>query len=498
MSEVSISVLGDPDSSAGGAIIRLNGVGLVPPGSTFRIDPIDDEDAGSLPAGWPEGDLKPVNQRITKDGVDLIIGPEIVEAPALVPGTPVTITVASVGARSELQWPSLAVARAPRRAAVIKSGEQLAAELAERAEADRLAALKAVEEAAAAAQAAARAEAEAQAEALQQAARLAAEAAKSAGEQQDREVRHERALAAAREAASHRRLNGHAHPPAAVTEAALPISGGWEGASDQALSSLRPTASRMPASGRDRPVVPAPLKPMSPAGPAEARSINVQLPPPTLRPGPAIDPQPPAARPPGVAGKIVPFVLGAVTAGAMATGLMTFAWPSRPPAPPAAVPERLGDFAQPKLAEILRVPDVSPQGRQAASIDLDQALLLADRALQGPDIGSNRDEAKFWLRRALSQGLGDERLLWAMTQLGTLYARPGNEAPDYASAQLLWSLAAAKGDPIALCFLGSLAEHGLGTARNARQALALYEQAKERGGCRGVDEALERARRAAR
>ena len=94
MTEVSISVLTDPDPSrAGEAILRLTGVALVPPGSTFRIDPIDDEGPAEPPEGWPVGELKPSAQRITSDGVDLVIGSDVVEAAALLPGTPVTISV---------------------------------------------------------------------------------------------------------------------------------------------------------------------------------------------------------------------------------------------------------------------------------------------------------------------------------------------------------------------------------------------------------------------
>ncbi len=129
MNDVAISVVSDPEADvAGNAVIRLTGVGLVPPGSTYRIEPLDKDIASALPLGWPVGDLTPLSSRITRDGVDLVIGPEVVEAPGLMPGTPVAISVASVGARAELRWPSLPVSRAPRRSAVVMSGQQLVSE----------------------------------------------------------------------------------------------------------------------------------------------------------------------------------------------------------------------------------------------------------------------------------------------------------------------------------------------------------------------------------
>ena len=117
----------------------------------------------------------------------------------------------------------------------------------------------------------------------------------------------------------------------------------------------------------------------------------------------------------------------------------------------------------------------------------------ADQSLSGNNnAGPDRREAKFWLRKALSAGLADERLLWAMTQLGTLYASPAGGVADFDSARILWELAAANGDPVALCFLASLQEGGFGTPKNPAEALSLYRQAKARGGCRGIDDALAR------
>lgn len=142
------------------------------------------------------------------------------------------------------------------------------------------------------------------------------------------------------------------------------------------------------------------------------------------------------------------------------------------------------------LSAILAVPDVSPRGTEAGAVGLADALKRADQQLAGS--ASDREEARFWLRKALSQGLGEQRLVWALTQLGTLYAAPSAGLPDYDSARTLWQLAAAQGDPVALCFLASLHENGLGTPKDQVRALVLYRNAKTNGGCRNVDQSIAR------
>ena len=67
--------------------------------------------------------------------------------------------------------------------------------------------------------------------------------------------------------------------------------------------------------------------------------------------------------------------------------------------------------------------------------------------------------------------------------------------PDYVRAAGAWEMAATLGDPVAMCFLASLLEHGLGTAPDRPTALTWYLSAKAAGGCPGVDEAIGRLRR---
>ncbi len=61
-------------------------------------------------------------------------------------------------------------------------------------------------------------------------------------------------------------------------------------------------------------------------------------------------------------------------------------------------------------------------------------------------------------------------------------------------ARLLWELAGAAGDPVAMCFLGLLHENGLGSAPDKRTALQWYERSKLAGGCPQVDASIARVK----
>lgn len=119
-------------------------------------------------------------------------------------------------------------------------------------------------------------------------------------------------------------------------------------------------------------------------------------------------------------------------------------------------------------ADSLRVADIkalflgldpgirSPRGVLADGIDDEAALTLVDQNLHGIDRPVDREEAKYWLRKALARSLLGKRVSWGLTQLGTMYAAPEAGTVDYAKAALLWQLANAAGDPIANCFLDEL------------------------------------------
>ena len=143
---------------------------------------------------------------------------------------------------------------------------------------------------------------------------------------------------------------------------------------------------------------------------------------------------------------------------------------------------------------MLQVGAVSPRGLQARGVAPAKALETASGLLQATGAARDTDEAAFWLKRYLGQSIGEERSLRALTQLGSAYAEPSSAAADFVKARQLWEIAGAAGDPVALCFLGTLQEHGLGVPQSRTGAYRWYERAKQAGGCPSIDEALARNR----
>lgn len=637
----------------GATVIRLIGVDEIPQSTTFRIESIDDE-GGEPPPGWPTGDIEPLRTRIGEKGVELVIGSEIADAPALLPGTPVAISVPGASLREELLWPSLPVVQVARRGVVVMSAERRRAEIAARARARRkelesIAAVRRAAEraaglAAASAAPAVRREthapsdgeelarldvrrkgaamlrlpdpppaviadpseaapeppapppvpgthlegadapvvgfyasaplAYAQAtpsgidvagpsgddtatadddEALPAADISFADAAgalpaeaRADGASAD-EVRHadgvapplnepeepardavphaENSVPYAGEAAAagpgdvmpepsppslaasgaasarHLALLARNAPPALLDDgppASDAAAAGDTGpimplraldASPATSSSTNPHVSAATGRRKQAAVPPPPLSSRDVARLARPRLAEVE-PPPLLGDGPRFLRQPDAARQDG-SGFQRAFGLGFLVAAALAlvsswamTGRLPFAGGGDAPVPAAA------SANAPSLAALVAVPPTSVRGVDARSVDLSRALELADINLHGSD--GDKAEAQYWLRRALALGLADRRLVWAMTQLGTLYATPLQGEPEYDKARMLWQLAAAESDPVALCFLAALNEHGLGGTRDPVEALELYRRAKAKGGCRDVDSAIAR------
>jgi hypothetical protein len=138
---------------------------------------------------------------------------------------------------------------------------------------------------------------------------------------------------------------------------------------------------------------------------------------------------------------------------------------------------------------------VSPRGQTLNDLTSDQAFEFADAKLRGIGGPADAEEARYWLRVGVARALGGQRLRWALTQLGTLYARPTASSSDFATARAVWELAAAKQDPVALCFLARLEEGGHSTPPDKALALQLFQQAKEAGQCDGSEQAIERLSR---
>lgn len=462
MSEITVEVVEDADRPEGGhAVIRLNGLWLLPTNATFRIEPMDGSKAseGSVtadfpdadwPENWPRGDRVPLATRLTPQGVEIVVGPDIVESPALLPGTPVVVAVPAAFVRAETLWPELAVSEPAAAPPVVLTAAELAAELEAVAEANR------------------RREEEAALLAIQRQIAEADRAEASAG-----------VTDATSEPPHHPLSNGRDPTPqlavlVSANAGAVPGSG----------AAVNPAAGAPKVAAHDTaPVTAGRLFPEPPKGtaltPGGARDLVPQAP--RAVTGPA------AQRSQRTWRVGAPFALGFLLAAGLTAivALRQGGW-GQPPvmdAPPVAT-----------FSDMLAVAAVSPRGRNAAEVDLPTALKLADESLHMTVGGPDQAEASFWLRKAMALSVGTPQLSWTLTQLGTLYAQPASGPADFGKARLLWELAGASGDATALCFLGALYEHGLGVARSNRQALGYYQRAKARGGCADVDGAIARVR----
>jgi TPR repeat protein len=478
MTVMKIEVVPDTSRPAGGhAIIRLRGVALLPPGATFRIEPIDETMNDGDTAGWPTGDLRPLETRQTADGVEMRVGPDVVDAPLLEPGTPVTITVPDGHLSAELVWPDLPVSSGISVAPVVMTPSQMASELAatERTKADA---------AVLAAEAALRAEEERLERARREA--IAAEASRLATAEKNRMAEAARELEAAlatEPSVAAKAANGAAHLPQAAAANDPRVH-------DRALSSLSKQGG-----DRDRaaPVIPAAEPDMSlPAivlKRANEATTAADAAPVNLRPQETIEghlaPLTPQSR-------LLPFLAGAGAAGLAAAAILAVL--ALRPGNGGPVNGAATGVATTKsaLADAFAAGAQSPRGELATDVDLPTALRLADYNLHGVDRPIDRAEAEFWLKKAMSLTASHAQLRWAMTQLGTLSAEPVNGTPDYEKARLLWEIAAANGDPVAMCFLGTLAEYGLGVPANRMNALDHFKRSKEAGGCPNSDEAIAR------
>lgn len=145
-----------------------------------------------------------------------------------------------------------------------------------------------------------------------------------------------------------------------------------------------------------------------------------------------------------------------------------------------------------RLTDTLQAGAVSPRGVAVQENSPEKLLALANASLHAPGGARDVEEGAYWLKRYVAASLGEERLLRALTQLGSTYAEPASGTPDFARARQLWEFASAFSDPVAMCFLGALHEHGLGVAAEKKAALHWYARAKAAGGCPQLEEAIAR------
>ncbi len=449
MSAYQVAVVADEAAPAAGtAVVRIAGLKAWPDNATLRILPIDETAVPANSEGWPWEAIRPLRVDVTTEGVDVVLGPEVVNMSRLSPGTPVTIKVGAANLEVEARWPSVAPAMRRRAGAVAMSATQLLAAKAEREKSEKLAAAR-----------------------RQELAESAARAARDAA-QEAQQVRNKSAAP------------GDGRP-------ATP-RGGETGQLARLLPMRRPDAAQTethPAPSATVSAVPGPtpgsLGQLAKLGAAPPSNV-VTMPAPLPERRQAV-------------GGLRAFAAGLATMAAVVAATVMLAPPSW--LPPALGSARLATSGQAQIGvldlqgifkDLTTTGAQSPRNKTAVNVDVATALSLADHSLRGQRTEAETAEAEFWLKRALSTSLGGQDVGWALTQLGTIYATPGTQHHSYVKANTIWEFAAAQGDPVAHCFLGALYEHGLGVAKNKKAARDHYLTAESLGACRSAKEAVAR------
>ena len=439
MQKLSVEVFEDPGRPGGGhAVIRLKGLTQVPDVITYRIKPV--ESAHDAASSWPEGERRPIATRVTREGVELVVGPELVENPLFLPGTLAMIEIPQCGARGEVLWPRIAPLARPRKRHVVQARNARPAPPPEPAAGEPVAA--------------------------------------SPG-----------AVVAPTTSVV------VPFPPSAIKAEAAALSPPLDVPIVDAVPPMAAAAAAAAADDVARPgpeLAPAALSAKSsPAAAATAQTVN------PLRGGGFDWVGVPARRAwrryPGRVAAVVATV--AVVVGAAAS-LSARLGSGQNDASVSGSPSAGARGRASLLADLAAVGTTSPRGAQTRDTSPPQLLERADALLNGNESAGDRQEAAWFLRRYIARSLSEERTLWALTQLGSILAEPGNgRTPDYAQARQLWELAGGLGDPVAMCFLGTLHENGLGVREDRAMALDWFRRARHAGGCPGIDDAIARTSR---
>ena len=125
MSDIKIEVREDKSHPEGGhAIIRLNGLKAKPQSDTFIIAPADPDLSIKDIKGWPTGERTPLATKMDQAGFEIMVGPDVVESPVLLPGTPVVIKVPAAGVSGEVLWPDITPLQRPKVKRIITSTDR--------------------------------------------------------------------------------------------------------------------------------------------------------------------------------------------------------------------------------------------------------------------------------------------------------------------------------------------------------------------------------------
>lgn len=447
----------DTHPEGGHAIVLVRGVTELPDPVRFTISALpDDPDEAEADTEWSLGEQAPLSAELASDGLIMKLGPDIVDAPELQPGTPIAFTLPAAKISTELSWPDLPVTIQASLPIPLMDPTELRVHKIENSR----------REAAAAAQAEA------------DKAVVDAIAASLSGYSTPHD--------AARDANKLKPMINLADISAAMgleaTAAERPLASSMNGATANLGHSATPS---MPALNLalDWPPDAARRDTQTAADAAPPRLAG------TLSSSRAMVPVSHAVvvttqRDSAARRNWLSIVLAIIAIPAILLAL----WPSlstRVVEQPT-VQAALKQFASSDwVTRIFAVGDVSPEGLDASDVSADEALKRAEAAIFDENNKANLAERRFWLRKSISLMLAKPDTRWAMTQLGALHtAAPApQEKPEYRSAKTLWEIASASGDTVATCFLAQLYELGLGVVSSPEKAQEWQARAAERGGC---------------
>lgn len=442
MTEHQIDISPDPSKPDGGhAIALVRAVTAMPEPPDFSVSALlDNPDDNDTAEAWSFDDQPPLEARLTDDGLELRIGPDLVDAPQLQPGTPVIFAIPAANVRAELSWPDLPVTIPPDLPDPVMDPALLRALKIENAQ---------------------RAAAEAEAE----------EALKST-----------LATSVVREPASRQGPNGTtpldvdnlADISAAIDKTKIPLTSATKKTAELPRHSIPLNLAVDPGSD-------APLPAKLDTGTVRSKTSLT----PQRNDSRSSSHEVVAAHQDGGRGsrRWLSIVLALIAVPAM---LFAF-WPSissriSGQTAVTGATERLASSDW--VTRILAVGDISPEGVDASSVSANDALTKAEAAIFGANEASLA-ERKFWLRKSIALMLAEPESRWAVTQLGALHTGPAapGQQPDYRTAKTLWEIASASGDTVATCFLAQLYELGLGVIASKEKAQQWHERAARRGGC---------------
>lgn len=128
MRQITVEAFEDESRPQGGhAVILLHGLDTVAERPTFRLKPVDAASNGEERALRGRA-LSPLAIRKTHQGIELLVGPEVVANPRLLSGTPVIIELPEAGVRGEFLWPSVRPLLQSRRRNIVVTRRSRAAE----------------------------------------------------------------------------------------------------------------------------------------------------------------------------------------------------------------------------------------------------------------------------------------------------------------------------------------------------------------------------------